>query len=245
MKPNVVYVSFGYGKIYPYLNDRFDLAVGDKVYVDGKLAGQVGEVTEVLTQFKVNLKYYKYVLAKLDFNMEGTYKKFDHFVVGTDVNAVPFDKMLAWIQAPPSSDDEEDEFIYGDGYTIDLATLDKEDDEDEDAEGGISGIVYYDGQELAENGELKFISVMSGVGKAALMHKDKIKTVDFRFDGEKLTELFCTCITPRLCEDMAAVAYVINEAIKALGFESTVDFSVIEEELFDDVTKNTNPTIII
>jgi len=26
MKSNVVYVSFGYGKIYPYLNDKFDLA---------------------------------------------------------------------------------------------------------------------------------------------------------------------------------------------------------------------------
>ena len=54
MKTNIVYVRFPNCSEYPYLNNKFDHAVGDKVYVDGKLAGVLGEVTEVLTQFKVS-----------------------------------------------------------------------------------------------------------------------------------------------------------------------------------------------
>ena len=73
MKTNVVSVNFGAGREYPYLNDKFDLAVGDKVYVGGKLAGTPGTVTEVLTKFKVSLKYYKYVLQKIDYAVRGKF----------------------------------------------------------------------------------------------------------------------------------------------------------------------------
>ena len=87
MKTNILYVRFPNCSEYPYLNDKFDLAVGDKVYVDGKLAGVLGEVTEALTKFKVSLKYYKYVLQKVDFDIKGEYKKTDNFMNLKAINA--------------------------------------------------------------------------------------------------------------------------------------------------------------
>lgn len=239
MKPNVVYVKFDNCKIYPYLNDKFDLAVGDKVYVDGKLAGKIGEVCEVLTKFKVNLKYYKYVLKKIDYDMEGSYKKLDNFVVGIGDNAVAFDKMLDWIKAPPSPDEEEDEFVYGDGYEIMF------NNKDEDNSLDVNQFDLNEGACIAQHGGVKFICVINGQGKAAVMHNDDIDIIDFSFDREKLTDMYCTCISPKLCKNMIAVAYVINKIINTPEFEKATDFSIIEYNIFNDVTANTSPTIII
>ena len=47
-KKSVVQVRFpGKGVALAYYNDQFDLHLGDLVYVDGKLEGQLGRVVEI------------------------------------------------------------------------------------------------------------------------------------------------------------------------------------------------------
>ena len=86
-KLSVVTVRFEDGREYPYLNNKFNLRVGDKVYVDGKLKGKLGMVVAVTTRFKVSLTYYKYVLAKADFDFHGSFKPVANFFVsrGEDI----------------------------------------------------------------------------------------------------------------------------------------------------------------
>ena len=53
-KKSVVQVYFPHrGMGWAYYNDQFDLKVGDYVYVEGKLEGYRGQVTEVKYSFKI------------------------------------------------------------------------------------------------------------------------------------------------------------------------------------------------
>ena len=55
-KKSVVQVYFPHrGMGWAYYNDSFDLKVGDFVYVEGKLEGYRGQVTEVNYSFKIKL----------------------------------------------------------------------------------------------------------------------------------------------------------------------------------------------
>lgn len=49
-----------------YFNDRFDLYCGDLVYVDGKLTGLIGRITDVNYNFKIKISDYKRVIALVD-----------------------------------------------------------------------------------------------------------------------------------------------------------------------------------
>ena len=64
---SVVQVRFpSQGRSYSYYNDRFDLHVGDIVFVEGKLEGVKGIVTELSRTFKIRLSDYKRVIAVAD-----------------------------------------------------------------------------------------------------------------------------------------------------------------------------------
>ena len=53
-RKSVVQVRFpGKGMALSYYNDLFDLKLGDLVYVDGKLEGQLGRVVEINYNFKI------------------------------------------------------------------------------------------------------------------------------------------------------------------------------------------------
>lgn len=65
-KESVVRVYFpARGFACSYYNDKFDLKKGDGVYVDGKLEGLLGFITEVSYCFKIKLSEYKRVIIAL------------------------------------------------------------------------------------------------------------------------------------------------------------------------------------
>ena len=70
--PSVVQVRFpGQGRSLAYYNDSFDLRVGDVVFVEGKLEGKQGIVTEVARSFRIKLSDYKRVIATADTKVSG------------------------------------------------------------------------------------------------------------------------------------------------------------------------------
>ena len=72
-KKSVVQVYFPHrGTGWAYYNDSFDLKVGDLVYVEGKLEGYRGQVTEVNYSFKIKLSDYKKVVAVIDTDVKTT-----------------------------------------------------------------------------------------------------------------------------------------------------------------------------
>ena len=71
---SVVQVQFpSKGRSLAYYNDKFDLHVGDIVFVDGKLEGIQGIVTEVSRSFKIKLSDYKRVIAVADTTVKGEF----------------------------------------------------------------------------------------------------------------------------------------------------------------------------
>ena len=55
-RQSLVQIRFpGKGMALTYFNDLFDLKVGDRVYVDGKLEGQLGHVVDVSYNFKIKI----------------------------------------------------------------------------------------------------------------------------------------------------------------------------------------------
>ena len=71
-KESVVRVYFpARGFACSYYNDKFDLKKGDGVYVDGKLEGLLGFITEVSYCFKIKLSEYKRVIYRVDTEIRG------------------------------------------------------------------------------------------------------------------------------------------------------------------------------
>ena len=80
---------------YSYYNDQFDLQCGDIVFVEGKLEGVRGRVTEVNYNFKIKLSDYKRVIAVADTNVTGQfYMAGSHFVT-FESDMLPSNKVLS------------------------------------------------------------------------------------------------------------------------------------------------------
>ena len=72
-----------------YYNDRFDLKPGDLVFVDGKLAGQRGRVTQVNYSFKIRLSDYKRVISVADIAVDGLFYAAGSHLVTFDRGVLP------------------------------------------------------------------------------------------------------------------------------------------------------------
>jgi hypothetical protein len=89
-----------------YYNDEFDLKVGDRVYVDGKLEGQLGYITGVSYNFKVKLSDYKKVIAVVDTEVHGQFfLAGSHFIV-FDPAVLPKEQIILWFKAQAQDDEE-------------------------------------------------------------------------------------------------------------------------------------------
>ena len=93
-----------------YYNDQFDLHRGDMVYVDGKLEGMLGRVTEVNYNFKIKVSDYKRVIAVVDTTVHGQFFMAGSHFVTFDREALPSSKAVTWFKAPAKEDDE---FVSG------------------------------------------------------------------------------------------------------------------------------------
>ena len=110
-RKSVVQVRFpGRGMALSYYNDQFDLKVGDLVYVDGKLEGQLGHITNVNYNFKIKISEYKKVIAVVDTEVHGQfYMAGSHFIT-FDPATLPKEQIVLWFKAPATEDEE---FVSG------------------------------------------------------------------------------------------------------------------------------------
>lgn len=229
---SVATVRFENGREYPYYNDEFNLKVGDVVFVDGKLAGQPGRVTEVTTKFKVSLDFYKRVIAKLNLEFHGEFKRFHGLMLSKD-STLSIEQVSAWFNPPR---EEEEEFFIGEGYEVALGKFSECPD--------IRQNDYEDAVELYFDDAVKFISVKNGVGKA-IVKSSKYHIVDFRFENGMIENLYCDCISPNFCKHMIAVCI----AIQMLYDESTItensNFTAISQNLFYNVVSYNSDKITV
>lgn len=227
--PSLVTVRFPEtGPALTYYNDKFELEVGDRVFVSGKLAGQLGEVEMVTTKFKIRLSDYQRVIAKASIDIHGAYELVLDKMVNYDENAVSPEEFRSWILPPAHWDGEdggspEDEVIIGEGYELDLFDLEHCDE--------ITEAVMERVADYCLSGKVAYLSVRDGIG-TAFVQGTKWYEVNFRLNGSLLSEAYCDCPYPGLCKHLLAVAMTLRALAQAGHMDLSHDFVLFDDAWF-------------
>jgi hypothetical protein len=201
-RKSVVQVMFpGRGATLAYYNDQFDLRVGDLVYVDGKLEGKRGRVTEVNYNFKIKLADYKRVIALVDTTVQGQFHFAGSHFVTFDREAIPSQKVVNWFKAPKK---EEDEFISGSDDTS--FRLD-------DLKGmNISPAVAERGRNYYLDNSVLYISV-DGTHGYAIVQGSEAYEVEFEYRNGEISQLTCSCFCSYNCKHEFAAMLQLKETL--------------------------------
>lgn len=98
MPKTIVRVFFpSCSRTYTYYNDRFPLQPGDRVFVEGSMAGVQGEV---LTAVPANGQEGPRVLSAADVQVSGTFLQAGSHLLTFDPAALPYQKFLSWVLPP-------------------------------------------------------------------------------------------------------------------------------------------------
>ena len=209
----------GEGRALTYYNDRFRLEVGDRVFVSGCLAGKPGTVEKVTTRFRIAPADYQRVIARARGALRGTFEAVLDKMICYDRLSMTPEEFRSWILPPEG---EEKELVVGDGYSLDLSAMEEAED--------FSRPVMERAQEYCSRGKVAYLSVTGGVGTAFVEGTEWYR-VDFRLDGEKMTEMYCDCPYPGLCKHLLAAALTLRALKKELA-DPERDFVALDRSRF-------------
>ncbi len=205
-RKSVVQVRFpGKGMALAYYNDMFDLKRGDMVYVDGKLEGQLGRVTEVNYNFKIKVSDYKRVIALVDTTVHGKFFMAGSHFVTFDREALSGKKAASWFKAPAKDDDE---FVSGSDDTAfrldDLRGM------------NVSAAVAERGNDYYIENKVRFISI-DGIKGYAVVEGSKSYEVEFEYRSGEISGLVCSCFCSGSCKHEFAVMLQLKETLELIG----------------------------
>ncbi|MDO4380407.1 MAG: hypothetical protein Q4D20_05995 [Clostridia bacterium] len=223
-KRSVVEVYFpDRDRAYAYYNDRFDLKEGDLVYVDGKLEGLLGRVTEVNYNFKINLSYYKRVISLVDTKINGRVFVENSKFVSFDPRSLPSNKVKYWF-LPPQND--EDDFVSGyDDFKININEFET---------AGFSSEVRNSGILCFAQNRVIYLSVENGRGYAIVKGYHTYE-VEFEYEEGNIGNLTCSCFCAGKCKHEFAVLLQLRELVEIIEkrykkeFEKTGFFAAIDK----------------
>ena len=207
---SVVQVRFpSQGRSFAYYNDRFDLHVGDIVFVEGKLEGVQGFVTEVSRSFKIKLSDYKRVISVADTTVKGELYFGGSHLIAFDKNVIPYEKVRGWF-LPPENDEEvavgydDESFFYEDieDFKIKPEIADR-------------GFDYYNRNKVV------YISVDGTTGRA-IVEGSRFYEVSFDYGNGGIRNITCDCFCSYHCKHEFAALLQLRETLKII------------EELYDD-----------
>lgn len=205
-KKSVVQVYFPHrGMGWAYYNDRFDLKVGDYVYVEGKLEGYRGQVTEVNYSFKIKLSDYKKVIAVIDTNVVGDVYLVGSHVVSFDRNALPFSKVRTWYNAPENEEDYE--VGNDDSFSFPLDDLTKM---------NVAHAVADCGGRYYANNSVIFIEIDGTKGRAIVEGSENYE-IEFNYSEGEISNLKCSCFCSYTCKHEFAAMLQLQESLKLIA----------------------------
>ena len=187
-----------------YFNDRFDLHVGDIVYVEGKLEGLRGQVVDVAHNFKIKVSEYKRVIGKADTAVTGALHMAGSHFVAFAPEVIPYEKILTWYKAP---DKEDDEYVTG----------------SDDASFSLDDLIgMHISSEIAERGhdyylqnKVRYICV-DGTRGHAIVEGTKAYEVDFTYEDGQIRNLTCDCFCSYTCKHEFAAMLQLQETRQAI-----------------------------
>ena len=188
-----------------YYNDRFDLHRGDIVYVEGKLEGMRGFITEVNHNFKIKLSDYKRVIAVVDTSVHGRFLMAGSHFVTFAREAIPREKIVGWFKAPAKDDDE---FVSGidNEVTFPLSSLNDMD---------ISATIATRGREYYLDNKVKYISI-DGTKGYAIVEGSESYEVEFEYRNGDISRLLCSCFCGYNCKHEFAAMLQLKETLRLI-----------------------------
>ena len=231
-RKSVVQVYFPHrGTGWAYYNDKFDLKVGDYVYVEGKLEGYRGQVTEVNYSFKIKISDYKKVIALVDTNVKGDFYLAGSHMVSFDRNAIPFSKVITWFKAP----EEETEYVIGNDETkFSLEDLSKMKISHESAENGHE---YF-----CEN-RVGYVEIDGTCGRAIVEGGENYE-IEFNYADGMISNLNCSCYCSATCKHEFAAMLQLKETLEFISEnydnEHNGYFAAISKRVFLNIVMNKN-----
>lgn len=201
-RKSVVQVRFpGKGMALSYYNDQFDLKLGDLVYVDGKLEGQLGRVVDISYNFKIKISEYKRIVAVCDTNIHGQFFMAGSHFVTFDPQALPAEQVSMWFKAPSKEDDE---YVSGsDDTTFRLDDLKSMKVSEAVAERGHN---YY-----IEN-RVRYIC-LNGTRGYAIVEGSEGYIVEFEYQEGEISNLICDCFCSYTCKHEFAAMLQLRETL--------------------------------
>jgi hypothetical protein len=188
---------------FSYYNDQFDLQCGDLVFVEGKLEGVRGRVTEVNYNFKIKLADYKRVIAVADTNVEGEFCIAGSHFVTFAPNVLPKEKVLSWFKAPS----QEEEYAYGGDETwYSLECL---------ADLPMSKEIKDRGYEYYVQNKVRYLCVDGDRGYA-LVEGSEIYEVEFSYRDHEVSNLVCSCFCSYDCKHEFATMLQLQETLEKI-----------------------------
>ena len=221
---SVVQVQFpSQGRSFAYYNDRFDLLVGDIVFVEGKLEGVQGVVTEVSRSFKIKLSDYKRVIAVADTTVKGELYFGGSHLIAFDKNVIPYNKIRGWF-LPPESDEE-----VAVGYDDEGFFLDELGDFEIKPEIAKRGFDYYN------HNKVVYISVDGTTGRA-IVEGSRFYEVSFDYGNGGIRNITCDCFCSYHCKHEFAALLQLRETLKII--EDLYDDEYSQGDYFAAVSKS-------
>jgi hypothetical protein len=202
---SVVQVSFpDRHNTLAYYNDQFDLHRGDMVYVDGKLEGMLGRVTEVNYNFKIKVSDYKRVIAVVDTTVHGQFFMAGSHFLTFDRKALPNSKAVTWFKAPEK---EEDAFVSGsDDTTFHL----------DDLKGiNVTAAIAERGYDYYMENKVRYISI-DGTKGYAIVEGSESYEVEFEYCNGVISGLVCSCFCSYNCKHEFAAMLQLRETLELI-----------------------------
>lgn len=202
IRKSMVRVFFSNGTELNYFNDKFDLKIGDMVFVEGRYEGQPGRVIKVEYNFRIKVVDYKKVVSVADLDIHGTFhsNKFNHMTF--DKDALPSEKARTWF-FPPINEEEE----IAIGHDDDVIPL------DEYLVVRTSKGVPERGVEYFNDRRVKYLE-LDGTKGYAIVEGTQMYEVAFTYSEGLISEIVCTCPYVGHCKHEIAVMLQLQDCIE-------------------------------
>lgn len=240
VKPTIVQIFFpDRGRTLAYYNDRFDLRLGDIVFVDGKLAGVRGRVTAVSTHFKVKLEDYKRVIGLADTRVVGQFYQANAHLITFDPLVLSWRQFCTWVKPP-----EEDETEYYISYDEEGFPLDDWSELEVDGVVAERGVNYY-----RENRVLYLC--LNGAQGRAIVEGTKPYEVEFQYRNGQIGNLFCDCPCGYTCKHDVAVLLQLRETLEliekdyAARWAESRYFAIVSKPMLYRFAVDANPRAVL
>lgn len=205
VRKSLVQIRFpGRGMALTYYNDQFDLKAGDLVYVDGKLEGHLGRVTEVSYNFKIKLSDYQRVIALVDTNVHGEFFVAGSHFVTFDPEVLPPRQAIVWFKAPSKADDEFASGHDDSAFPLDDLTCMK-----------VNSAIAERGQGYFLENRVRYLCLRGHEGLAVVEGSESY-LVEFEYRSGQIRNLVCECPCGYTCKHEVAAMLQLRETLELI-----------------------------